>query len=828
MPEKRTRILLAGGREAENLVRGALRDVTALEIERLAGRGALEQALAAWNWDLVLAEPEAGDLDALQLLDAMLGHGIDVPLVLLAETGAEDIVLRCLERGVDQCLLRNPVHLRRLPALLQLLQARAAREEERRKVEQALRESRERYRDIFDNTSDLIQCLAPDGSFLYTNRAWRETLGYTEEEVKALHLTDVLHPDSMLCCQDRFERLKKGEELSEIQFKFVAKNGETIYLSGACGSILRDGKAVSTRGIFKNITDKVQAEEALRASEARYQALYENAPDINASVAMDETILSINRNGARMLGYEVEELVGRSFLDLVHSADQARVRRYLRQQFTDFAADHGIEFRKLRRDGSVIWVHQCVSLEPETSEPRLLVVCRDVTERRKLEEKLAYQAAHDPLTNLINRREFESRLRRLLARPASPHDEHVLCYLDLDQFKVINDTCGHIAGDELLRQVAALLSRQIRSRDTLARLGGDEFAVLMEHCPLEQAEKLAERMRQAIEEFRFQWQSRRFNIGVSIGVVQVTGGGLSMDAVLSQADSACYAAKDQGRNRVYVCRPNDATLSGQVGDMRWASYITEALEADRFTLYAQPILPCRAEQAGLRFEILLRLRDGDKVIRPGTFMPAAERYNLSTRLDRWVLETLIQWLGRSPGVFDQVESCSVNLSALSLCDESFRQYALELLAGAGLPGGKLCFEITETAAISNLSRATGFIQALKDAGHQVALDDFGSGLSSFAYLKNLPIDMIKIDGAFVRQIAESELDQALVRSICDIAGMMGKQTTAEYVEDAAALEVLRGIGVDYVQGYHLGRPEPLPRLLDLPLHLMEEPARYKA
>ena len=262
--------------------------------------------------------------------------------------------------------------------------------------------------------------------------------------------------------------------------------------------------------------------------------------------------------------------------------------------------------------------------------------------------------------------------------------------------------------------------------------------------------------------------------------------------------------------------------------MRWASYITEALEADRFTLYAQPILPCRAERGGLRFEILLRLKDGEDVIRPGTFMPAAERYNLSTRLDRWVLETLIQWLGRGPGVFDQIESCSVNLSALSLCDESFRRYALELLAAADLPRGKLCFEITETAAISNLSRATGFIQALKDAGHQVALDDFGSGLSSFAYLKNLPIDMIKIDGAFVRQIAQSELDQALVRSICDIAGMMGKQTTAEYVEDAAALEVLRGIGVDYVQGYHLGRPEPLARLLDLPLQLMETPARYKA
>ena len=820
MAGEKTRILLLGSSQTLARLAEALQPQEA-EMDRLECAAEVEAACAGWRWDLVLAELEVGDINALGLLECMQAHGVSVPVALIVDRGDEEIALRCLERGVDQYLLRSEAGFRRLPLLIAAMLRRAAHESE-------LLESKERYRDIFDNTSDLIQCLAPDGYFLYTNRAWRETLGYSEEEVRRLHLTDVLHPDSMLCCQDRFERLKQGEELCEIQFKFLTKSGETVHLTGDCGSIIKDGEAISTRGIFKNITDKIQAEEALRASEARYQALYENAPDINASIAMDGSILSINRNGARMLGYEVSELLGRSFLDLVHEADKARVDRYLQQQFEEFSADHGIEFRKVRRDGTVIWVHQCVSLEPGTEESRLLLVCRDVTERRKLEERLAYQASHDPLTNLINRREFESRLRRLLARPTTLHDEHVLCYLDLDQFKVINDTCGHIAGDELLRQVAALLGRQIRSRDTLARLGGDEFAVLMEHCPLDKAEKLAERMRQAIEDYRFQWHSRRFNIGVSIGVVPVRGGGLSMDALLSQADSACYAAKDQGRNRVYVCRPNDVTLSGHMSDMQWASHIAEALESGRFTLYAQPIRPCNASYEGKRFEVLLRLRDGDEVVRPGAFMPAAERYNLSVRLDRWVLDTLATWFDGNRQMFEAIEQCSINLSALSLCDEAFHEYALQLLMSSAFPRDRLCFEITETAAIANLSRATHFLSALKEAGCRVALDDFGSGLSSFAYLKNLPVDMIKIDGAFVRQVAESELDQAMVRSICDIAGMMGKQTTAEYVESEAALTVLRSIGVDFAQGYHLGRPEPLARMVKAPLHVMDSAVRQKA
>lgn len=422
---------------------------------------------------------------------------------------------------------------------------------QRKRAEERLKRSQERYLDIFDNTSDLIQCVAPDGSFIYTNRSWRETLGYNEDDVRSLTLADVLHPDSAACCQDRFRRLLDGETLNQITFKFLARTGETIHLAGDCGAIVKNGETLSTRGIFRNISDTVEAEAALRTSEARYRALYENAPDIFATIDRAGEILSINRIGAAMLGYRVDELRGESASKIVHPEDQRAVFAYLNDRFAESGSDEGLDYRKLRKDGSIFWVHLRATLDPDVKGTRLLAVCRDITERRVLAERLAHQATHDTLTNLINRREFELRLHRVLTSPAEPGDGHVLCFLDLDRFKIINDTCGHAAGDELLRQVAALLQGQMRSRDTLARVGGDEFAVLMEHCPLGRAVRLAEKLRSTLEDFVFHWRAHRFSIGVSIGVLPIRTG-LGIADTLALADSACYAAKKTGGNGVHV------------------------------------------------------------------------------------------------------------------------------------------------------------------------------------------------------------------------------------------------------------------------------------
>ena len=779
---------------------------------RVSTRAELVEALDEGVWDLAVSELELDDFNALDLVGLSRQRGLELQTVLIAETGIEELALRCLEQGIDQCILSNEENIRRLPALVKSLLSRAQSLQRQKRVEAELRKSEERYLDVVDNTNDLIQCLATDGAFIYTNRAWREVMGYSEAELSSMTLMDVLHPDSLRCCQERFERLKAGETLSQIEFKFIAKTGETVHLRGDCGSIIKDGETISTRGIFRNITDRVEAEQALRASEARYQALYENAPDINTVLDTFGTILSINRIGAESLGYTVDELIGQSVTRLIHPEDISFVSAYIEKQFNAAGRDSGIEYRKIRKDGSVFWVHLRANREPRAQEPCLLAVCRDITDRRRLEDQLSYQASHDALTDLINRREFEHRLGRLLVRTEQHPGDHVLCYLDLDQFKIINDTCGHVAGDELLRQVASLLTGQIRSRDTLARLGGDEFAVLMEHCPIGRAGVLADHIREAIENFRFQWHERRFSLGVSIGLVPLRSGDSIKDA-LSLADSACYAAKEKGRNRIHVYHPDDDPVAAsRLGDSHWASSITTALENDRFALYAQPIHACGTESGGKRYEILLRLCEGGDIIRPGEFMLAAERYNLSPSVDRWVVDHAIQWFEKNRQLLTQIEICSVNLSALSLCDESFREYVLDRLESSEVAKHKLCFEVTETAAIANLSLATDFIHSLREVGCHFALDDFGSGLSSFAYLRDLPVDMVKIDGAFIRNIANNNTDRMMVKSICDIVNMMDKQTTAEYVETAESLKVLQDIGVDFVQGFHLGTPAPLERL----------------
>ena len=393
--------------------------------------------------------------------------------------------------------------------------------------------------------------------------------------------------------------------------------------------------------------------------------------------------------------------------------------------------------------------------------------------------------------------------------PAS--DTHALCYLDLDQFKIINDTSGHVAGDELLRQLGNLLPKEIRKRDTIARLGGDEFGVLMEHCSVAQAGRVAESLRQAVEDFRFRWENKLFRIGVSIGLVPITPSSSGLDDLLGVADRVCYQAKDAGRNRIVIYRQDDRQFSLRHGEMQWVTRIHEALEHNQFELYYQPIVPLNGQpELGWHYELLLRLRDhsGD-LIAPGLFLPAAERYNLSTDIDRWVITEAFTWLSALPHDAEPPQLCAINLSGHSLGDEHFLTFVCQQLDQLGLAAGSICFEITETAAISNLSSASQFIHTLKQRGCLFSLDDFGSGLSSFAYLKNLPVDFLKIDGIFVKDIVHDPIDFAMVKSINEIGQVMGKKTIAEFVENDAILAKLRNIGVNYAQGYGIARPQPI-------------------
>ncbi|HEC17457.1 MAG TPA: EAL domain-containing protein [Sedimenticola sp.] len=438
---------------------------------------------------------------------------------------------------------------------------------------------------------------------------------------------------------------------------------------------------------------------------------------------------------------------------------------------------------------------------------------------REVEQTIRHMAYHDPLTNLVNRIEFERRLRRALADAREHRRHHALLYLDLDQFKIINDTSGHIAGDELLRQLAILLHEKVRDRDTVARLGGDEFGVLLEHCPADHAQQIAETLRQAVKDFRFIWQDKVFSIGVSIGLIGITEVSSSVKEVLSAADMACYAAKDLGRNRIHVYTEGDAELALRRSEMQWASHITQALEEDRFLLYQQAILPAADDKTagggGQQYEFLVRMRDKDGgLILPEVFIPAAERYSLMPALDRWVVNAACSHLaalhdktGRTgkPGPF------FINLSGASLGDSTFFDFIRQMVQQHGIPPESVCFEVTETVAIANLSHTVEFIREIRELGCRFALDDFGSGMSSFSYLKTIPVDYLKIDGGFVQHMTTDPMDYAIVEAINQIGHVAGLRTIAEFVENEATRLKLRAMGVDYVQGYGIERPEPVEK-----------------
>jgi len=442
----------------------------------------------------------------------------------------------------------------------------------------------------------------------------------------------------------------------------------------------------------------------------------------------------------------------------------------------------------------------------------VVLVFHDVTETRRLQRQMAYDATHDTLTGLVNRREFESRLAHCLGSAKQRNLKHSLCYLDLDQFKVINDTVGHIAGDEMLKQVSRLLSGLFRQRDTLARLGGDEFGLLLENCPLEKAIEAANRIIDQLSIYQFMWEGQSFRVGVSIGIVSINAQTPNIAQALSEADVACYTAKDLGRGRFHVYQAEDIETAQRHGEILQAVQLRDAIEKDLFQLYCQPVVPLVENNSHVQYyELLLRLKgDDNQVILPNTFIPSAERYGLMSSIDRWVLKTALSTLANQ--LSDRELRLSINLSGNSLNDETLLDFVREQFNQYSIPPEWICFEITETAAIQNLNRAQYFVSEVRRLGAQVALDDFGSGLSSFRYLKTLSVDYLKIDGSFVKDMLESQSDKAMVTAIHQVGHTMGIYTIAEHVEQEETIQQLQEMGVDYAQGYALGYPKPFEEI----------------
>jgi diguanylate cyclase (GGDEF)-like protein len=436
------------------------------------------------------------------------------------------------------------------------------------------------------------------------------------------------------------------------------------------------------------------------------------------------------------------------------------------------------------------------------------LVMKRVTEKNR---QLAYQASHDALTGLINRREFELRVERTIGHARAQTATHALLYLDVDQFKVVNDTCGRAAGDELLQQLAQILLSSVRHRDTLSRLGGDEFGMLLENCPLDKAVVIANNLLTAIENYQFSWAESSFTLGISIGVVPIDRSTTDIGSTMSAADSACYIAKESGRNRIQIAHMGDRRLQERHGEMQWVARLNRALEMGQFALYFQPILPCSNKSTHARhLEIVVRLIDDDgAVIAPAIFFPAAEKYNLITSIDRWVIEHSLAWLAEHSHVHAPLVTLIISISGQSICSPEMLKFIIDKIEETGASPEQLIFELTETATIANITSATSFMLTLRGCGFRFSLDDFGSGLSSFTYLKKLPVDFLKIDGMYIRDILSDPVDYAMVKSINELGQLLGKETIAADVETVELAEELRKLGINYMQGHAYGKPQPL-------------------
>ncbi len=550
----------------------------------------------------------------------------------------------------------------------------------------------------------------------------------------------------------------------------------------------------------------------LRSNEQRYRHYASAAADFFWEMDSTLTFRIASDGLTRVLGIPRELILGRTHAQLrdhpSNINDDAYWKEHL-QQLEDGVPFRDFEFRWSTGGETRVIRYSGI---PVYNRAREFVGYRgvgcDVTASVRQAETTAYHANHDALTGIVNRRSFENTVREALEASRQTREAHALCFMDLDSFKIVNDTCGHQAGDELLRQLAQLFETLVRKSDVLARLGGDEFGVLLYKCSVAEALKLANQIRHEVENFQFLWEENRFTIGVSVGLVVVDDRWESIESLFSAADSACYIAKDEGRNRVVVYREGEGNASNRKIATHWVEEINMALEDNRMRIACQKILPLHDSPEGLRFEMFLRLEmpNGD-MVSPHAFLPTAERYGLIAALDERAILLTLDWLKANPALQLAIRHVCINLSAGSCIDIDFARQLVRTVSKSTVEPGKLCFEISETTAIANLSKVSAFMDEVSSIGCRFSIDDFGSGLSSFAFLRKLPVEFLKIDGLLIKDILNDQTDFTMVKAISDISKSMGKRTVAEFVESPALLEAVREIGIDFGQGYHLGEPE---------------------
>ena len=585
------------------------------------------------------------------------------------------------------------------------------------------------------------------------------------------------------------------------------------------GDQLERTVAARTAELSEQVAERERAEQRARKESERLSVTLASIGDGVVTIKPDSTVEYMNPAAELLTQFTREQVTGRPVEDVLRlvNVETGEDRPLFTEPSSkDAESAVGGDDVLRRRDGELLDVQRTIAdiRDEEGSSYGAVVVLRDVSEARALERRLAHEATHDPLTGLVNRREFESKVSAALAEARASGATHTLCYVDLDRFKSVNDSCGHAAGDKLLQELSERIRGRLRKADTFARLGGDEFGLLLEQCPVENGVVIAESVRRLVADYRLVFDDQVFSVGASVGVVAISRETPDLETLLSVADAACYNAKERGRDCVQVFQPSDDVIVARQGEARWARSIRKALEDSRFELHCQPIvgaMPSSHDEC--HFEVLVRLRSEDgELVYPGAFMPAALRYGLLTAIDRYVIGRTLEWLGRN-GDLNDSGRLSINVAGASLSDPSFLEFVTERFTSSGANPTSVIFEITENVAVSNLDAAIALMSALGDLGCQFALDDFGRGFSSLGALKDLPVDYLKIDGGFVRNILSDAADEATVTAINDIGHALGKRTVAEFVENDDIRDRLCKLGVDFVQGFGIARPGPIDEVL---------------
>jgi diguanylate cyclase (GGDEF)-like protein/PAS domain S-box-containing protein len=673
--------------------------------------------------------------------------------------------------------------------------------------------------DLFSNLAESMDAavLIHDETIHYANAAAARIFAVPRVSLRGSRLEEYVHPEQRETLSHYLERRSRGgssRDIITVQILDPEDRAQWVEIrpfdvngpmnGGQLGSIIRpspmhqlEAARESGRGLARRTLDAVG--EGIITTD------------------VDGRIDYVNSAAEAIIGCRRDMAVGRVLTELVSLVDEAD-RRPLGDPVAR-CLQEGARIDLGRRSLLIALAsgeeHSIeLSASPiRTSGPDYqgaVILLHDVSEIRGLARQMSYQASHDPLTGLANRREFERRLEDVAAGARSGSATHVLCYLDLDRFKVVNDSCGHIAGDNLLRELAGLIRGQVRDSDLVARIGGDEFGMLLVGCPLEKARQIADDVCSAIRDFRFVWRDRIFTVGVSIGLVEMGHEIGTIEELLGAADSACYVAKQKGRGRVHVYSARDEAVARQRGEILWLQRIQKALKEDDFELFLQPIVSVAGRvDTGPAYEVLLRLRgDDNAIITPADFMQAAERYHLMPNVDRWVLQATFSAIGSGSLKLPDRRSCTINLSGQTLGDPQFLDYVVDCLDRSGVTPDQICFEVRESSVIDNLSHAARFIAVLHGMGCQFALDDFGSGLGAFSNLRSLAMDYLKIDGSIIRGLGEDHMNEAMVTAMISLARTMDIRVIAEHVENESVFEVVRQMGVDFAQGFAVGRPEP--------------------